>query len=90
MSGFLKVTWYFLEEHPQQPEQCAAVKRQMMLYLESKETDVKVDQTHVHFISTMCLSFTQVAGIRIGRRVGKLTGLPYWGKKRGLKGDDSV
>ena len=52
MSGFLKVTWFFLEEHPQQPEQCAAVKRQMMLYLESKETDVKVDQTHVHFIST--------------------------------------
>ena len=79
-----------MEEHSQQPEQCAAAERQMVLYLKWKETDDRVNQIYMHFISTKSSSLTQVAGIRIGQLMGKLMGLPYWGKKRGLKGDDSV
>ena len=66
---FCKVTLYILGERCQQLKECAAAKKQSMLYLKAKEAADKVVYFLHISLQESVLSITQVG------QVGKLIGL---------------
>ena len=78
--------WYLLEEHAQNPAQCHPEKEKMVMFLEEQSKADKIESNYYIFSHCIVSYFIQVTGVRIGRKIGKTIGLPYWGTKRGNKG----